>query len=114
MIKSYPALRMLPSPRNVMRPDGHEHWVLENDGGEDENEKDREKSRCVDSLGGYEVISITASCWHVRKPTTETIALWRRHGWKSLFEEKARKLKLSVELRPPLNMKRKRNQKIEN
>jgi hypothetical protein len=27
---------------------------------------------------GYEVISITASCWHVRKPTTETIALWRR------------------------------------
>jgi hypothetical protein len=35
-----------------MRPDGHEHWVLEDDGGEDENEKDREKSRCVDSLGG--------------------------------------------------------------
>ncbi len=27
---------------------------------------------------GYEVISITASWWHVRKPTTETIALWRR------------------------------------
>ena len=24
------------------------------------------------------MISITASCWHVRKPTTETIALWRR------------------------------------
>jgi hypothetical protein len=34
---------------------------------------------------------------HERNPTIETIALWRRHGWKSLFEEKARKLGLSVE-----------------
>jgi hypothetical protein len=62
-----------------------------------EDEKGPEKIQVLILSAGCELIRITASCWHVEKPTIETIALWRRvrHGPQELlFQDRGRKLGL--------------------